>query len=77
MDKYQLFVHKLLNGSDDKERPCKPTGQGKCPLYNNTIQSERSVMGALHLKLTFREIHYAVYELCYVKQHMQVLSRGL
>lgn len=103
MDKYQLFVHKLLNGSEeklilggnndmthpafanqaivcllhDKERPCKPAGQGKCPLYNNTIQRERSVMGALHLKLTFREIHYAVYELCYVKQHMQVLSRGL
>lgn len=48
----------------DKERPCKPAGQGKMPsvssLYNNTIHSERSVMGVLHLKLTFRESHYAV-----------------
>lgn len=57
MDKYQLFVHKPLNGREeklilggyndmthpafanqaivhilhDKERPCKPAGQGKMP----------------------------------------------
>lgn len=42
----------------DKERPCKPAGQGKMPLvsslYNNTIQSERSVMGVFAFKTHFQ-----------------------
>lgn len=42
----------------DKERPCKPAGQGKMPsvssLYNNTIQSERPVMGVFAFKTHFQ-----------------------
>ena len=42
----------------DKERPCKPAGQGKTPsvssICNNTIQSERSGMGVFAFKTHFQ-----------------------
>lgn len=91
MDKYQLFVHKMLDVREErlilgenndmthpafasqaivcilhrKERPCKPAGQGKMhsvsSMYNNTIQSERSVMGVFALKT-----HFQKDPLCYI-----------
>lgn len=42
----------------DKEKPRKPAGRGNMPsvssMYNNTIQSERSVMGGFAFKTHFQ-----------------------